>query len=544
MCVQFVFLTRFVFPLELSYPEELVSCGLSEEVLEANVCQALGGQPVTWKLTSIPTVGFYQALHRFLKQWPLTSKVSKRQIALFYMSIDTKLKAKGSRPDNIYRLIENLSKDPSDQVMYYGTQERRVIHLKSEAVQCTQKLEKMTSEYMELKKQFEESKCKLQGTERVLRDVTNQRDTIKRSKDYTSAKLSKFHRKIESLEKDYADVLMENIDLTDVLAEKDDESLIPPECVKHGKAYPPAIRKLYYSLLTKQIPAARVAEIIKTVLKIFAPSVDVENLPLPQKSCAAYMRKDELVTISAAHKATVLCEAAATSGFQLNTDGTTKNQKKIGGVVVNDMVISLNEVSDGTALSAIDDISRELEKLRATATSLGIANANSINWTLLVSSTSDSASTQKKLNKLILERRDADEKQFGAATIDTFDLIENFCSMHLGVNLRKAFLAGIDIEGDDPCAVSRKYNCVDTLVHEFCKLFGAHGTPEYACGAQSFPDFVVLMSQSGNGTLDGTLHRQVGSSLSFKSIAFLSFTGKNEAGNKLEKEVSYTILLS
>ncbi len=87
---------------------------------------------------------------------------------------------------------------------------------------------------------------------------------------------------------------------------------------------------------------------------------------------------------------------------------------------------------------------------------------------------------------------------------------------------------GLKIEGDDPCAV-RKY---DTLV------FGAHGTP---CGA---PDFVVLMSQSGNGTLDGTLHRQVGSSLSFKSIAFLSFTGKNEAGNKLEKEVSYTILLS
>ncbi len=70
-------------------------------------------------------------------------------------------------------------------------------------------------------------------------------------------------------------------------------------------------------------------------------------------------------------------------------------------LVVNGMVISLNEVSDGTALSAIDDISRELEKLRATATLLGIANANSINWTLLVSSTSDSASTQKKLSKSV-----------------------------------------------------------------------------------------------------------------------------------------------
>ncbi len=124
--------------------------------------------------------------------------------------------------------------------------------------------------------------------------------------------------------------------------------------------------------------------------------------------------------------------------------------------------------------------------------------------------------------------------------------------MHLGVNLRKA---GIDIE-EDPCAVSRKYNSVDTLVHEFCKLFGAHGTPEYACGAQSFPDFIVLMSESGNGTLDGEYFRscanvtQVGSRyfvsasnaakiihLKDAAIDFLSFTGKNEAGNKLEKEV-------
>lgn len=30
------------------------------------------------------------------------------------------------------------------------------------------------------------------------------------------------------------------------------------------------------------------------------------------------------------------------------------------------------------------------------------------------------ASTQKKMNKLIQERREADEKEFGVATIDTF----------------------------------------------------------------------------------------------------------------------------
>ena len=201
------------------------------------------------------------------------------------------------------------------------------------------------------------------------------------------------------------------------------------------------------------------------------------------------MRKEELVTISNAHKASVLCEAAKkSSGFCLNTDGTTKNQKKIGGVVLNDMVLSVNELCDGTALTAVNDISSELEKLRTTARLL---HANSINWTLFISSTSDSASTKKRVNKLIAKRREEDEKRFGNATVETLDLIVNFCSMHLVVNLRKAYFSGTEEQSTLTC---RKYNRVDTFVHEFCKLFGAHGVPEYACEAQSFPDFLILMS--------------------------------------------------
>ena len=69
------------------------------------------------------------------------------------------------------------------------------------------------------------------------------------------------------------------------------------------------------------------------------------------------------------------------------------------------MVISVNELSDGSASSTITDISQQLEQLRCTAKALNLPNANSINWTMLVSSTSDSASTQKKLNKLIEEHR-------------------------------------------------------------------------------------------------------------------------------------------
>ena len=265
----------------------------------------------------------------------------------------------------------------------------------------------------------------------------------------------------------------------------------------------------------------KIAGIIKSVIKCFLPTIDVEDLQLPQRACADYMRKDELEVISNAHKATVLCEhAAKKQGFLMNTDGTTKVQKKLGAVAINNMVISVNEVPDGTAVSAINDVSREFENLRKMAHDLGMPNADSINWTLIAASTSDSAASQKRFNKLIEECREKDSQKFGPATLETVELIESFCSMHLGINLRKAFLAGIQPE-DTNSSNSRKYHPVDTFVHEFCKLFGKHGTPEYGCGVQVFPDFLALMMDDSSLTvatheyyhscISVNLHRQIGS---------------------------------
>ena len=85
--------------------------------------------------------------------------------------------------------------------------------------------------------------------------------------------------------------------------------------------------------------------------------------------------------------------------LHLNTEGTTKNQKEIGGVVANNFALGVNELQDGSAASVIDDISREFEKLRFAASMLGLPNPNSINWTLIVLSTTDSAATQKRMNR-------------------------------------------------------------------------------------------------------------------------------------------------
>ena len=114
---------------------------------------------------------------------------------------------------------------------------------------------------------------------------------------------------------------------------------------------------------------------------------------------------------------------------------------------------------DGTAEGATA-VSREFEKLSKTAHALGMPNPNSINWTLLVASTSD----------LTLIEECKDEAKYGPATVETVEVVEIFCSMHLGVNLRKAFLNGIACQSDD-VSNSTKYHPVDTLVHEFCKLW-------------------------------------------------------------------------
>ena len=65
------------------------------------------------------------------------------------------------------------------------------------------------------------------------------------------------------------------------------------------------------------------------------------------------------------HIASVLSRSAAEAkGFQLNTDRTTKQQKKlVQWESMMYIVISVNELPDGTAVSAIEDVSKELEKL-------------------------------------------------------------------------------------------------------------------------------------------------------------------------------------
>ena len=555
---------QYLFTLVASSDPALSDEELQQITSALSEVEAGENEGLSWQVNTNPTIGFYRALHTHLKKQPGVTKVL---IGRFYIAVDHNIRERGSRPDNVYRYIENVTSSSrhSDQPMVYYI--HGIKQMGSQLKKCSEKLEKLNAECIELRQRFEVSREQLKMAKLALHAANEKNVSLNRQCMITKHRCDELKIKNAFLETEYAQIQSQNFDLLDDSTEdtSSDVSFTNESAESHlqsiigHRKYSPEIRKLYYKLLAEQVPVSNITDIIRSVLRCFHPAVDVDRLRLPQKTCASYMRCEELNTICNAHKASMLCtDSVRAKGVSLNTDGTTKSQKKLGGVVANNVVLSVNELPDGTALSAIEDISREFEKLRKAAKELGLPNPNSINWSLVVSSSSDSAATQKRVNKLIEECRYNDEEKYGPATVETIELIETFCSMHLGVNLRKAFLSGVLESGDEDTAPGeRRYHRVDTFVHEFCKLFGKTGAPEYACGVVSFPDFLELKVSSSRGSelsyyqscLKVRLHRQIGSRyfvtasnackvlfLKDAAIAFLTFTGKN-FGNKLERDV-------
>lgn len=560
------------------FPEKLVECGLNEEFLEAALIQERD-----WCVKDGTTVGFYRCLHKFLLKWPKSRFMTKTSIGRFYIRIDRSLRQKGSRPDNIYQFVEKivLSDEPACSHMSYGVGYQQIHLLRKELKEHDLLIKSMASKLTETDAELDLVKRKLCSTE-TERDQTVKNATKKvislerKNKAVLNSKLKAIesyehlyqdhtHYEEELLEQNshlskYAKLLVPYLPSTTEASSLVDHSQMIFHTIDNGQyTHTPALRALYYQLLADQVPLGKIKTTIKAVIKCFFPLADVENLQLPSESCAKYMRQHELKTVSMVHKAKVLSEA---NSFHLNSDGTTKFQRKIGGTVFNGLVISVNELPDGSAESMIADMSREIEKLRDIARVLKIPNADKINWTLVSASTSDSASTQKKFNQLLEKKREEDESVFGPVNGDAVDIIENFCAMHLGINLRKAFLEGLKTESSCSSNASerREYYQTDTLVHEFCKLFGRHGVPEYGCGASSFLDFLNLMLNEQHLSADQReyytlcsktfLDRQVGSRyfvtahnagkilfLISAACDFLEYCGKSTDGNKLERDV-------
>ena len=400
----------------LEFPEELCKYGLNEALLAQVFSHVKDHKKglIPWNLKGSAELYFYREMHKFLHTWPLTHSATKATIGRFYIAIDRNLQIKRYTPNNTYLFIERMVKSPrlNEETMTYGMEKFELIQVKEQLQDCAMHIQQVTEEFTNLKKELAKTKKKLSITNNVLEDKTNKLKSAELKCATAVAnctKVSKFHAK-------YASVVNENLRITEELEDhlqdllnpditedfftaceelsniKDSDSVtlannsIPRLRFKircNGTKYTPAIRKLYYSLLSEQIPPGKIATIIKTILKSFIPDLNTYELALPKEQCAGYMRIDELSTVSEVHKASIISKNVQDSkAFHLNTDGTTLAQKKLNSVAINNNVVSVNELHDGTAESVINDISKELQKLRKVAVALNLPNANSINWTL------------------------------------------------------------------------------------------------------------------------------------------------------------------
>lgn len=560
------------------FPTSVQEYGITEDLLQKAFLHCLEGQnDLDWTLRKPVTIGFYRDLHSYLRHWPPAQSATKTTVGKFYLLVDMNFKTgrMSARPDNVYRFVQKVADSTRSRLepMYYGM-DKTIEQLENVVCGYQEDLETMShkaSEQQEaleeMKEQLEIASTELVSSRRALSDIADQLQKTVKQRDSARKQVFKVHKELETAYVDsvyYEDEMQARYDqLTDhiqslktkpnslsttcsAVSDCKSDATFGFETMEGGHIYTTAVRELYYKLLADQLPPAKISSTIKSVLKSFLPSLNVDMLRLPGESCASYMRREELATVNLAHNVTSLLKS---DSLNLNCDGTTLCQKKLQGAAINGTVLSVNEIPDGGADSMIADISHELQKLRDLANKLNLPNANRINWTLVTSSSSDSASTQKRFNKLVEEKRDEDSKLFGppGECPDFSELVENFCCMHLGVNLRKAFFS-------DSGATDKASS--DVLVHEFCKLLskngGKHGVYECGHGAVAYPDFLALMASHNSYYQQCTkikLERQVGSRyfvtaanagkilfLKDAAISFLKYVGK-EKGNKLEQSV-------
>lgn len=194
-----------------TFPEELHEQGLSEEVITLTLSEVqVGDTSYSWQLNAIPTIGFYRALHTYLKKQP---RITKVLIGRFYCTMDSNLQEKGSRPDNVYRYIDNIacSKRQSDEPMVYNIQGMN--KMSSQLKKCSEKLEELNTECTELRQRFEMSRNQLKAAKLTLHAIADENVNLKKKCEVTKQKFDKLRHQNVFLENECVRLHLENIDL-------------------------------------------------------------------------------------------------------------------------------------------------------------------------------------------------------------------------------------------------------------------------------------------------------------------------------------------
>ena len=148
-----------------------------------------------------------------------------------------------------------------------------------------------------------------------------------------------------------------------------------------------------------------IKRIVQSVLKCMVPSADVGSIQLPSKSCGDYMCRDELPTVSRAHKADYLGSAES---IALNSDGTTKHQQKKAASIMNGMVLGVHDVANWSADAALQAIRSEMEIIQTIAEELG-SSTSALNATAkLIGEHGAPEYCQGKIFRIVLKSKQKD----------------------------------------------------------------------------------------------------------------------------------------
>ena len=91
--------------------------------------------------------------------------------------------------------------------------------MKNQLRLCTNQLEELTAECLELKKNFNSSRSQLQGAEAALRDITNEKLQLEKRCQKSIKRLKTLETQHTLLENDFAEMQIENLDLSEDVVE-------------------------------------------------------------------------------------------------------------------------------------------------------------------------------------------------------------------------------------------------------------------------------------------------------------------------------------
>jgi len=223
---------------------------LSEKLLEDCLKQCInepGSQPL-WSLSYVPTIGFYRALHHFLKTWSVSSSMTKVDIGRFYIVIDQHLKRKGSRPYSIYRFIENVvtSSKASTDTITYG-KDYTMDSLQSEVANLKIKLQEKEDEMKALREEMgviskDYRKAMETITQMQLQQTRYATKLSENNLACENALLENFH--LATLVKDLQKEIETLTHKVDFLCKTEDKNSVAFcfQTMDGGKTYSPAIR--------------------------------------------------------------------------------------------------------------------------------------------------------------------------------------------------------------------------------------------------------------------------------------------------------------